>query len=218
MYEFDDKLDGLLWYLDVASRSFPALISFRPPADLKEMRRHYGLYFQNKFAALDVASDLLREVNPDFLKSFAVAFPDFPYVRQLRHAIVHRGSAIVNRGTVHEGVVIPLCPSLSNEHRTQHFRSSYPLMLELAARFEAVVNGAIWEAFQAHPQLWAPVMPSHEEILRAIEQDETIPGEVKASLPSLLANMDALKVHAEAKAARSRELGALLGQPPEAPA
>ena len=208
-YSHEECVEGFLWYLYVSHQSFKKLQTFSPPVNGDEIRLHYGLFFQYKYAALQEGARALKTVEPRFMNRFKADFLDHKYVSELRNFIVHQGAAIDRKGIVVDQVVVPLSPLITTRHGT--FKSSSYTLIELAVNYETVVNTAFRTALDVHPEVFDPPFLSRQEITRLATTEGHLPPEALAALPDLDQQLDPMEIQASLTSSRREKLATLIG-------
>lgn len=144
-------IDGLIGYLEIRDWAFEKIRKISAPADPVDLRMHHYIYFANLFGAIDFVKDHVtdKQSKAAFEEALTQAFPhpsDYPYARELRNSIVHRGLDPTAGGIVQGSLVLvgspPLVFSVGGK---KGYASRYPLLVDLAAACNKASNAVIFE-------------------------------------------------------------------------
>jgi hypothetical protein len=137
---------------------------------------------------------------------------DYPYARELRNSIVHRGLDPTMLGTQQGAFVFALCPPVvHNLSGKKSYVCSVPLLVELAAACDKAANAAIYDVLQREGLLDAAAhMLGNAQPVQAIAATPHMPDWAKAMATEAIATMDLEAIAAEIAQSRVGRLRSLL--------
>jgi hypothetical protein len=100
-----DGIGGLVWYAECKKLALKHVIAFTPPADGDEMRMYHSLYLTNLLALLDLAREMFgAAVEEEWQRTLdslggQSGANNAAYLRELRNAVIHRGTNMTAAGT-----------------------------------------------------------------------------------------------------------------------
>lgn len=167
--------------------------------------------------------DLVRDyvTSPEEKKAFVLqveqSFPvvgDFPYARELRNSIVHRGLNPAMYGTQRGAFVFALCPPLvHNIDGSKSYICRSPLLVDLAADCDKASNTAIVAVLEREGMLDAAAhIPDKTQTLDAVVGAPFMPEWAKVMASDAFATMDFEAMASELAQSRTGKLRSLLGQ------
>jgi hypothetical protein len=214
--------DGLIGYLDIRQWAFEKISASPVGSNLVDLRVHHQLFFTNLFGAIDLVRDHLsvREEKQAFEDQLKQSFPrpgDYPYARELRNSIVHRGLDPAMFGTQRGPFVFAGCPPVVHSlGGKKSYACSYTLLVDLAAACNAASNVAILSVIERKGLLDpARHMPGETETLDAIAESPHMPDWAKQMAEESINSMDFGSMAADLAQSRVRLLRSLLGAAPE---
>lgn len=101
-----DGISGLLWHAQCKQLALEQVMSFRPPADVEQMRMYHSLYLTSLQSLIELATVMFgKGVEHAWRSALEGAGGhsgenNLCYVRELRNAVVHRGENVVAVGSV----------------------------------------------------------------------------------------------------------------------
>ena len=212
-------IDGLIGYLDIRQWAFEKIRTTPAGSSLIDLRVHHSLYFTNLFGAVDLVRDYLssdeaRAFEDHLQQGFAMR-GDYPYARELRNSIVHRGLDPAMHGTQRGAFVFAGCPPVVHSiNGKKSYVCSVPLLVDLAAACNLATNGAIIAVLERKglldPALHAP---DEEGTLAAVAATD-MPDWAKVMATEAFATMDFEAMAAEIAQSRMKGLRSLLGGGP----
>lgn len=147
-------VDGLMGYLDIRQWAFRKIQTHPVGSNLIDLKMYHCLYFTNLFGAVEIVQDYLSipaEKNA-FEDHLQQGFPnpgDYPYARELRNSIVHRGLDPTMQGVQRDNLVFALCPPLVFKRNSgEGYVCSTSLLVDLAAACNKASNMAILKVIE----------------------------------------------------------------------
>lgn len=155
----DGVLTSIKWYYECKQVARTKILSFKPPADLFELRFYYTLYFVNLLSAIEYVHEFVDQGFKPVLQARLV-LPENPdcknnlrYISALRNALIHRGEDIARRGSEVDGLVVVRAPEevLDKERGEEKYRKSFGYyVLDIIALCEVVIGPTIFEFLEKH--------------------------------------------------------------------
>lgn len=138
---------GLVWYLEARNWAFEKMQNCPVGSQPFDIRIYHSLYFINLLSVIDHVRDHLRNDRPAqsaFVRRVEGGIQNFPYVRELRNSIVHRGLDPTMEGHAYDSKVYVLCPStVQDQRRINSYNAPLKYLVQLARHCDSIVNPAV---------------------------------------------------------------------------
>jgi len=208
---------GLVWYLETRNWAFEKMRTCPRGSHPFDVRMYHSQYFANLLSAVDHVCDHLRDDSPArsaFVAKIEGGIQNYPYVRELRNAIVHRGLDPTAAAHADDTTLYVLCPAdVQDRQRRNNYITPFKYLVELAIHCDSVVNPAIADVLiQLNLFNATPHAISVEDIQAEIRNSTAMPDWAKELAIKAWDEVDYPALTVEMATARFQKMRNLLGQ------